>query len=55
MFKLGVITDEVSQDFEKGVMFAKRHGLDAVELRSAWGRDPFALEKGDITKIKEIL
>ncbi len=55
MFKLGVITDEVSQDFEKGVMFAKRHGLDAVELRSAWGRDPFALEKEDITKIKEIL
>lgn len=52
MFQLGVITDEVSQDFEIALQFAERHGLDCVELRSAWEKGPFEFTEDDILKIK---
>ena len=51
MFKLGVITDEVSQDFEQALQFAKRHNLDCVELRSAWEKGPFDYDDADIARI----
>ena len=54
MFKLGVITDEVSQDFEQALRFAKRHNLDCVELRSAWEKGPFDFDDADIKKIKSL-
>jgi hypothetical protein len=37
-FKLGVITDEVTQDFEKALLWAKGGGLGWVELRFAWNK-----------------
>ncbi len=55
MFKLGVITDEVTQDFKIAVEFTKRHELDGVEIRSVWGKDPFEFDKNDILKMKELL
>ena len=54
MFQLGVITDEVSQDFEIALQFAERHGLDCVELRSAWEKGPFEFTEDDILKIKAL-
>ncbi|MCX7918257.1 MAG: sugar phosphate isomerase/epimerase [bacterium] len=55
MFKLGIITDEISQDFEQAVAFAKKNNLDFVELRSVWDKPPQALDTSDIWKIKELL
>ena len=55
MFQLGVITDEVSQNFEFALQFAKRHDLDCVELRSAWGKGPFEFTKEDIFAIGSLL
>lgn len=52
--RLGVITDEVSQDFETALKFAKEFDLDCVELRSAWEKGPFDYTKEDILKILEL-
>ena len=46
--RLGVITDEVSQDFEVALDFAKTYGLDCVELRSAYEKGPFDYTEEDI-------
>ena len=40
MFKLSVITDEVSQDFSVVLRFLERHELDGVEIRSLWNMPP---------------
>lgn len=55
MFKKGVITDEISQDFKIAADLAVKYGLDAVEIRSVWEKGPHELDKGDIDKIKGIL
>ena len=52
--RLGVITDEVSQDFEVALDFAKTYGLDCVELRSAYEKGPFDYTEEDILSIKAI-
>lgn len=50
--RIGVITDEVSQDFREALDFAKKFELDCVELRSAWEKGPFDYKDEDIRKIK---
>ena len=52
--RLGVITDEVSQDFEVALDFAKNYGLDCVELRSAYEKGPFDYTEEDILAIKAL-
>lgn len=51
--RLGVITDEVSQDFALALDFAKAYGLDCVELRSAYEKGPFDYTEADILAIKK--
>lgn len=55
MFKKGVITDEISQDFNEAVELALKYNLDGVEIRSVWEKGPHELDSVDINKIKEIL
>lgn len=52
-FKLGIITDEVSQDFDVALELADRFNLEAVELRSVYGRPLHKLEQGELLEIKE--
>ena len=52
MFKRGVITDEISQQFEEAVELAVRYKLDSVEIRSVWEKVPHELDKEDIKKLK---
>lgn len=54
MYKRGVITDEISQDFETAASLAAEFGLDGVELRSVWERLPHEFDAADIEKILEI-
>ncbi len=54
MFKLGIITDEVSQDLTVAAEFAVKHGLTELEIRSVNGKGPFDMEESDIRAIKEI-
>ncbi len=50
-FKLGIITDEVTQDIFEAGAFASRYGLDCIEIRSLNDRSPFSLLERDIDQI----
>ena len=52
-FKLGVITDEVSQDIFEAAEFAKRHGLDSLEIRSVNNHSPYEITDDDVAEIKK--
>ena len=55
MFKLGIITDELTQDLEQALSFASVRGLDCFELRSAWEKDPFEYTDEDFDEIKRLI
>jgi len=50
-FKVGVISDEISQDFDHACyVIKKQYGLDFVELRELWGKN---LQQGSDAEIAE--
>lgn len=51
MIRLSVITDEVSQDLDVAIDFAKRHGLEGVELRSVWDGSIFDATDADVRRM----
>ena len=51
--KLGVITDEVSQNIWEACEFAAHFGLGALELRSVNDRGPFLWTDNDVREIKQ--
>ena len=55
MFKIGVIGDEISQDFQTVVNVAKELNLDSIEIRSVWDKPPQELTESDINEMKRIL
>ena len=55
MFKRGVITDEISQDFKTAAGLASKYRLDGVELRSVWEKQCHELNSKDIREIKKVL
>ena len=54
-FKRGVITDEISQDFETACELAQRYSLDSIELRSVYETPPEKLNAEQVKKIKGLL
>jgi len=54
-FKLGIITDEVSQDFEQALAWVKRFGLHWVELRFLWNKYVTDLPPDDVKRAKDLL
>ena len=38
MFKIGVVTDEISQDLDEAIEIAKSWDLDEIELHKVWGK-----------------
>ena len=54
-FRLGVITDEVTQDFEKALLWAKGYGLKWVELRFVWNKYVTDFAADDVARAKELL
>ncbi|MDE0298687.1 MAG: sugar phosphate isomerase/epimerase [Candidatus Poribacteria bacterium] len=55
MFKISVVGDEVSQDFQSVVNFAAEFNLGAIEIRSVWNKPPQALTPRDIDQMKRVL
>lgn len=55
MFKLAVISDEISQDFQTVVDVSAEYKLDGVEIRSVWDKPPQDLTDDDMAKMKDIL
>jgi sugar phosphate isomerase/epimerase len=55
-FKLSVITEEISMDFELACsVAAKDFGMQWVELRGLWGKNIADLDADDVTKAQGIL
>ncbi|MEM2183574.1 MAG: sugar phosphate isomerase/epimerase family protein [Candidatus Bathyarchaeia archaeon] len=54
MFRLSVISDEVSQDIRVVASFARRFNLEGVEIRSVWNQGPQNL-LSRVDKIKRVL
>lgn len=52
MFRIGIITDEVSQDLSQAIRVAKDYHLDALEIRSVNEKNPFQMEKADFAAIR---
>ena len=55
MFKLAVISDEVSQDFQTVANVAAEYKLNGIEIRSVWDKPPQDLTDEDMAKMKGIL
>jgi len=54
-FKLGVITDEITQEFEQALLWAKGFGLNWVELRFLWGKYVMDLPAEEVQRAKDLL
>jgi sugar phosphate isomerase/epimerase len=55
MFKLAVISDEVSQDFQTVVNVSAEYKLNGVEIRSVWDKPPQDLSREDMARMKGML
>ena len=54
-FRLGVITDEVTQDFEKALQWVKGFGLQWVELRLVWDKYVTDFTADDVKRANDLL
>lgn len=55
-FKIGVISDEISQDFEHACyVISKQFGLHWVEMREMWGKNLQVSTDAEIAKAQELL
>jgi L-ribulose-5-phosphate 3-epimerase len=55
-FKIAVITDEISQDFDHACAVASQEfGMQWVELRGMWNKNILALDASEIAKARQIL
>ncbi len=52
MIKLGVFSDEVSQDLERAIALAKDFRLNGLEIRSVWNTPPDKLSDDDAKRIR---
>jgi len=54
-FRLGVITDEVTQDLDKALAWAKSYHLEWVELRNVWGKYITEFTPDEVKRAKDLL
>jgi len=55
MIKLGVFSDEVSQELRKAIEVAKEFNLSGLEIRSVWNKPPNSLDDEDSYKIRSAM
>jgi len=55
MFRLGVISDEISQDFERVMQVLQEYEVPTVEPRSVWDKPPQDLTDDDISRMKSLM
>ena len=53
--KLGVITDEITQDLDKALDFIASYSLSYCDLRELWGRNIMTLSPSDLERAKQII
>jgi L-ribulose-5-phosphate 3-epimerase len=54
-FKLGVISDEITQNFEQALLWIKGFGLEWVELRFVWDKYVTEFAADDVKRAKDLL
>jgi sugar phosphate isomerase/epimerase len=54
-FKLGVITDEVSEDLDEALDFIANYRLHYCELRDVWGKNIMNLSRTDLDRAKHLI
>jgi len=55
MIRLGIFTDELSQDFEEAVKVALENDIKNLEIRGVWGKNVGNLNKEEVNRIKSIV
>ena len=54
-FRLGLITDEATQDVDEAAALAKKYGADGLEFRTVFGKPLLELSEEEITHIRKTL
>jgi len=54
-FKLGIITDEITQDLDKALDFIASYSLSYCELRELWGKNIMNLSHSDLERAQQII
>lgn len=55
MFKIGVVTDEISVDLIEAIEIAKYWGLQYIELHNVWGKNICDVDSATLSKIISIV
>ena len=55
MFKLGVVTDEISDDLKEALEIAKSWGLKYIELHSVWGKNICDVDPATLSRVLRIV
>lgn len=55
MFKIGVVTDEISDDLEEAIRIARSWGLGYIELHRIWGKNICDLDEAALSKVIRIV
>lgn len=54
-FKLGIISDEITQDLEQALKFLDQYSLHYVELREMWQKNIMSLSKQELARAREMI
>jgi sugar phosphate isomerase/epimerase len=54
-FKLGIITDEISEDLDQALDFIAHYSLDYCELREMWQKNLMTLTKEELQRAKSLV
>ena len=54
-FKLGIITDEITEDFEQALDFISHYSLHYCELRDLWKKNIMNVSQEDMDRAKELI
>jgi sugar phosphate isomerase/epimerase len=55
MSRLGVISDEISQNLLESLKFALKYNLAHIELRSIWERNVVELNEDEIKRVRDVI
>jgi len=55
IWKLGIVTDEISQDFEHAVKVASELGVQYVEIRNLWNKNVVYLSESEFSEMRNIV
>ncbi len=54
-FRLGIITDEIAQDFQAALAFITHYSLHYAELRELWSKNIMNLGRSELQRARELL